>query len=61
MQSPSRGKNAKTRIFNFLDDQGYEVNLYLTDRNERSFKVVVPKSFAAVAVLKKDLTYETKG
>ena len=37
------------RVFNFLDDQGYDVNLYLTDADERSFKVVVPKSFAAVA------------
>ena len=35
------------RIFNFLDDQGYDVNLYLTDAEERSFQVVVPKSFAA--------------
>lgn len=46
--------DAPKRIFNFLDDQGYDVNLYLTDTNERSFKVVVPKSFAAVAGLKKD-------
>jgi hypothetical protein len=37
------------RIFNFLDDQGYDVNLYLTDADDRTFKVVVPKSFAAVA------------
>ncbi len=41
--------DAPKRIFNFLDDQGYDVNLYLTDADERSFKVVVPKSFAAVA------------
>ena len=40
---------APKRIFNFLDDQGYDVNLYLTDADDRSFKVVVPKSFAAVA------------
>jgi hypothetical protein len=41
--------DAPKRVFNFLDDQGYDVNLYLTDADERSFKVVVPKSFAAVA------------
>ena len=35
------------RVFSFLDDQGYDINLYLTDAEERSFKVVVPKSFAA--------------
>ncbi len=35
------------RVFTFLDDQGYDVNLYLTDAKDRSFKVVVPKSFAA--------------
>ena len=40
--------DAPKRVFNFLDDQGYDVNLYLTDTEERSFKVVVPKSFAAV-------------
>lgn len=41
--------NAPKRVFTFLDDQGYDVNLYLTDADERSFKVAVPKSFAAVA------------
>ncbi len=35
------------RIFTFLDDQGYDIDLYLTDADEQSFKVVVPKSFAA--------------
>lgn len=35
------------RIFSFLDDQGYDVNLYLTDADERTYQVVVPKSFAA--------------
>ena len=34
-----------TRIFSFLDDQGYDCDLYFTDAEERSFKVVVPKSF----------------
>ncbi len=38
---------APKRIFNFLDDQGYDVDLYLTDADERSFKVAIPKSFAA--------------
>jgi len=33
------------RIFNFLDDQGYDCDLYFSDADERSFKVVVPKSF----------------
>lgn len=36
------------RVFNFLDDQGYDINLYFTDAQDRSFQVVVPKSFAAV-------------
>lgn len=35
------------RIFNFLDDQGYDCDLYFSDADERSFKVVVPKSFHA--------------
>lgn len=39
--------DAPKRVFNFLDDQGYDVNLYLTDTQDRSFKIVVPKSFAA--------------
>ena len=38
---------APKRIFSFLDDQGYDVDLYLTDADERSFKVVIPKSFSA--------------
>ncbi len=33
------------RIFSFLDDQGYDCDLYLTDSEDRSFKVVVPKTF----------------
>lgn len=36
---------APKRIFNFLDDQGYDCDLYFTDADERSFKVVIPKSF----------------
>ena len=31
------------RIFSFLDDQGYDCNLYFTDSEERSFKLVVEK------------------
>ena len=37
--------NEPKRIFNFLDDQGYDCDLYFTDADERSFKVVIPKSF----------------
>ena len=33
------------RIFSFLDDQGYDCDLYFTDAEDRSFKVVVPKTF----------------
>jgi len=33
------------RIFSFLDDQGYDCDLYFTDADERTFKVVVPKTF----------------
>ena len=39
--------NAPKRVFSFLDDQGYDINLYLVDAQERSFRVVVPKSLAA--------------
>ncbi len=35
------------RVFSFLDDQGYDINLYLTESDDRSFNVVIPKSFAA--------------
>ena len=31
------------RIFHFLDDQGYDCDLYFTDADEQSFKVVVQK------------------
>ena len=33
------------RVFSFLDDQGYDCDLYFTDADERSFKVTVPKTF----------------
>jgi len=36
---------APRRIFSFLDDQGYDCDLYLTDSDDKSFKVVVPKTF----------------
>ncbi|MEO1314948.1 MAG: heparinase II/III family protein, partial [Pseudomonadota bacterium] len=36
---------APRRIFNFLDDQGYDCDLYFTDADERSFKVTIPKTF----------------
>jgi hypothetical protein len=35
------------RIFHFLDDQGFATELYFTDADDRSFKVVIPKSFDA--------------
>jgi hypothetical protein len=36
-------KAAPRRVFSFLDDQGYDCDLYFTDANEHSFKVVVQK------------------
>ncbi|WP_245624131.1 DUF4962 domain-containing protein [Jannaschia donghaensis] len=38
-------KAAPRRVFSFLDDQGYDCDLYFTDADDRSFKVVVPKTF----------------
>ena len=37
--------SAPRRVFSFLDDQGYDCDLYFTDADDRSFKVVVPKTF----------------
>ncbi|MGV8988725.1 MAG: DUF4962 domain-containing protein [Cypionkella sp.] len=37
--------SAPRRIFSFLDDQGYDCDLYFTDADDRTFKVVVPKTF----------------
>lgn len=37
--------SAPKRVFSFLDDQGYDCDLYFTDADDRSFKVVVPKTF----------------
>ena len=37
--------SAPRRVFSFLDDQGYDCDLYFTDSNDQSFKVVVPKTF----------------
>ncbi|WP_146589349.1 DUF4962 domain-containing protein [Puniceibacterium confluentis] len=31
------------RIFNFMDDQGYDADLYFTDPDEKTFKVVMKK------------------
>ncbi|UWQ19845.1 DUF4962 domain-containing protein (plasmid) [Jannaschia sp. M317] len=36
---------APRRVFSFLDDQGYDCDLYFTDSEDRSFKIVVPKTF----------------
>ncbi len=36
-------KDAPRRIFHFLDDQGYDADLYFTDADENTFKVVVKK------------------
>jgi len=33
------------RIFSFLDDQGYDCDLYFTDADDRSFRIVIPKTF----------------
>ena len=35
--------DAPKRIFNFMDDQGYDADLYFTDANENTFKVVLKK------------------
>ena len=32
------------RIFHFLDDQGYDCDMYFTDSEERSFKISIPKA-----------------
>ncbi|SNS27576.1 DUF4962 domain-containing protein [Tropicimonas sediminicola] len=40
-------KAAPRRVFNFIDDQGYDADLYFTDAEERSFKVVVQKLMKA--------------
>lgn len=37
--------SAPKRVFSFLDDQGYDCDLYFTDEDERSFKITVPKTF----------------
>lgn len=33
------------RVFSFLDDQGYDCDLYFTDADDQSFNVIVPKTF----------------
>ena len=36
-------KDNPKRIFHFVDDQGYDADLYFTDAEENTFKVVVKK------------------
>jgi len=38
-------KAAPKRLFHFTDDQGYTANLYITDKDDRQFKIVMPKTF----------------
>ena len=35
--------DAPKRIFNFMDDQGYDADLYFTDPEEHTFRVVMKK------------------
>lgn len=35
--------DAPMRIFNFMDDQGYDADLYFTDPDEHTFKIVMKK------------------
>lgn len=35
----------RRRIYSFLDDQGYDCDLYFTDADDQTFKIVVPKTF----------------
>jgi len=35
--------DAPKRVFNFMDDQGYDADLYFTDADENTFKVVLKK------------------
>jgi len=35
--------DAPKRIFNFMDDQGYDADLYFTDPDENTFKIVMKK------------------
>ena len=37
--------NSQRRIYTFLDDQGYDCDLYFTDAEDRTFKIVVAKTF----------------
>ncbi len=37
---------APRRVFHFLDDQGYDCDLYFTDSKDRAFTVSVPKSLS---------------
>ena len=35
--------DAPKRVFNFMDDQGYDADLYFTDADENTFKIVMKK------------------
>ena len=37
--------SAPRRVFSFLDDQGYDCDLYFTDADDQTFRVIVPKTF----------------
>jgi len=41
-------KSTPKRLFQFIDDQGYTANLYITDSDDRQFKIVIPKTFGVV-------------
>lgn len=36
-------KDDPRRIFHFMDDQGYDADLYFTDADENTFKIIVKK------------------
>ena len=38
-------KATPKRLFPFIDDQGYHADLYVTDGEDRQFKIVIPKTF----------------
>ena len=36
-------KGEKKSLYTFVDDQGYNLNVYVTDEDDNSFKLEVPK------------------
>lgn len=38
-------RESPRRVFTFLDDQGFAVNLYFTDAEDRSYRIVLDKTF----------------